>query len=126
MIYDEAVITLFTDLNPNGNYSAFVPRDIKLPETRASEVEARLQELQKITLDIDTKLSDLSSILNREIDAAKFTFVKHDKPCPEGFAFLGRIGWIMDKSNYKNDIGPGGDLALSPTWQWTHPILCGR
>lgn len=44
-VFDEAVVTLLTDVGPNGNYAAFVPRDTSLPENRASEIERTLQSL---------------------------------------------------------------------------------
>jgi hypothetical protein len=44
-LYEEGVITLLTDISPNGNYAAFVPKDLKLAQDRASEIDKALANL---------------------------------------------------------------------------------
>lgn len=55
-IYDEGTVTLLTDIVPSGNYGAFVPRDLTLPETRAAEIERILSGLAVDNLSLRQKL----------------------------------------------------------------------
>src|SRR5690606_35991978 len=43
--FDEGVVTILTDVSPNGNYSLFIPRDAKLADNVASAIQARIDEL---------------------------------------------------------------------------------
>jgi hypothetical protein len=46
VIFDEATVTLLTNIAPVGNYAAYLPRDTKLPEDQASLVAATLDNLR--------------------------------------------------------------------------------
>jgi hypothetical protein len=47
IIYDEGTVTLFTDVGPNGNYGAFVPRDTRLAENQASVIAQQIASLDQ-------------------------------------------------------------------------------
>jgi len=55
-IYDEGTVTLFTDIGPNGNYGAFVPRDTRLAENQASIIAQQLLTLNQRATSIDQKI----------------------------------------------------------------------
>jgi hypothetical protein len=43
VVYDEGVVTLLTDLQPNGNYGVVLPHDERLPEGKASQLDAAIR-----------------------------------------------------------------------------------
>src|SRR5262249_39343628 len=42
----EGVVTVFTDINPNGNYTIFMPKDTTLAENQASAIDGKTQAIQ--------------------------------------------------------------------------------
>lgn len=75
--YDEAVVTIFTDLSPNGNYSIYLPRDSRLPINQASVVQQGLVDLKNQLQASMTKTSAVN---------ARFERIKMQHLCtPPGF-----------------------------------------
>lgn len=59
MIFREGVVTLLTDISPNGNYAAFLPRDTRLSENTASAIQKTIEGLtdqNKVLKDEQAKL----------------------------------------------------------------------
>ena len=54
-IYDEGTVTLFTDIGPNGNYGAFVPRDTRLAENQASAIAQQIASLDQRATELDQR-----------------------------------------------------------------------
>lgn len=42
--YDEGIVTVLTDISPNGNYTIFMPKDTKLADSIASVVQQQIKE----------------------------------------------------------------------------------
>lgn len=61
-VFDEAAITVLTDIRPEGNYSAYMPPDSKIPETQASVLAQQMNTLEK-------QNTELRKILDEEKDA---------------------------------------------------------
>jgi hypothetical protein len=58
LVFDEGVVTVLTDLNPNGNYTIFIPRDTILAESQASAVDKGLKAL---TAETQSKLTEMTN-----------------------------------------------------------------
>ncbi len=96
-IFNEGVVTLLTDIVPNGNYSAFVPRDVTLAENRASEIERIIATLQSENEQLRKKIST-------EADSRQNT----DK-------VLGR--WILNVYGQAKRIGMPPHEGANGWWQ---------
>jgi hypothetical protein len=60
--YDEGIVTVLTDISPNGNYTIFMPRDTKLADNVASLVQKQIKE----TADsLDKSVKDLKAATNK-------------------------------------------------------------
>lgn len=63
IVYDEAVITMQTDIRPEGNYSAYLPDDRKIPETRASVLAQQMSQLEKHNAELRKRLDEQQGAL---------------------------------------------------------------
>jgi hypothetical protein len=64
-VFDEGIVTVLTDINPNGNYTMFLPRDSKLAENQASVIDAKLQSLASETEKLAEQLSKIQNAAGR-------------------------------------------------------------
>jgi hypothetical protein len=70
-VYDEANVTILTDLNPFGNYTIFMPRDTRIADNAASSIGATIKEFRtQHAADIEAAKKE-SGRLSMEIDALK-------------------------------------------------------
>jgi len=60
-VYDEGTVTLFTDIGPNGNYGAFVPRDTRLAENQASVIVQQIASLDQRATALTANLQALQN-----------------------------------------------------------------
>lgn len=70
-VYEEATATLFTDVAPNGNYAAFLPRDEKLPEDRASAIAKSLTDIVIAKDALQKDLFDAKNIMERRFASVR-------------------------------------------------------
>ena len=99
--YDESVITVLTDIRPEGNYSAYLPADVRIPETRASVLVAQL-----------ASLDERNKVLAAELDAAR-------KALLSGTTVVGAINGNRDQElnvfvPFKDADGKNVEFAAAP------------
>lgn len=109
--FDEAVITIFTNLAPNGNYSVFIPQALSLGGDRVATIEGQLAALQA-----GQKLvSDRAEAVN-----ARFAKVRMSQVCTKANYFpKNRPGppvpdcpaTFTDTGAYHVFSSPGGDAG---------------
>ena len=96
-VLDEGVVTVFTDLSPNGNYTIFMPHDTRMAITEASAISAQLSALS----DTEKELKKYSDNLKAEINAelSKLMSLPTDKPDGPYLGFDAQAGG--DKPPFK-------------------------
>lgn len=81
MVFDEAVITIFTNLVPKGNYSVFLPKSTRLFSDAAEELDRKISTLIAASASMGTRLSSVN---------ARFSKVRMQLTCtPRGNFPLG-------------------------------------
>jgi hypothetical protein len=90
-VFRQAVITLPTEF---GNYNVLLPQDIRLPETMASRLEARIARLETELNRMKDSLRSFSpagsiQIGDPSVSGAKKTLTGTDEDCPPGAFVIG-------------------------------------
>lgn len=68
VVYEEGVVTLLTDIQPYGNYGVVLPRDSRLAENKASELQAAIENQAAALAKIQNSISVLSSPVSASTD----------------------------------------------------------
>ena len=73
-VYTESFATVQTNVNPSGNYTAWLPADTLYPENRASVLNKQISTLTESTMEAEAKINELSASLNN----ANYRLDNHD------------------------------------------------
>ena len=63
-LFEEATITLFTDVGSNGNYGVYWPQDSKLAPNKASEIQQVLEDLVNLSNEQQSELDGIGASLD--------------------------------------------------------------
>jgi hypothetical protein len=88
--YEEGVVTILTDVSPNGNYTIFMPKDTKLAENIASAVQKQIKDTAEAA---DKSVKELkaatNTLLNKLGNFEQGTQPGYDMSAAVGGAFPG-------------------------------------
>jgi hypothetical protein len=109
--YDEGIVTVLTDISPNGNYTIFMPKDTKLADNIASAVQKDVKDTAEKVKRITAALNQLHKFqagdpASYDASAAvgvKFPGTKAD--CAEGYFVTGLETYVeQDDRHLKMQI----------------------
>ncbi len=86
--FDEAVITVLTDINPNGNYTIYMPRATYLAENEAERVRTQLVDMEKALEALRAELLKVPGLVAKsdEGDAHTLNFYGSQTVWDEGYS----------------------------------------
>jgi hypothetical protein len=95
VVFDEGTVTLMTDIGPNGNYGAFVPRDARLAEDQASSIKRQIdsleQRLESVNKQLTAAIQEVPDAVFSDYSAAwgGTNAVPYAASCPNGQVAVG-------------------------------------
>jgi hypothetical protein len=108
-----ATVTISTDLDPVV-VPLYDPQFVAVPR---SEITTLVQAISDLKKQVDA----LEASMIREQNASTFVLANQ---CPNGWARVAQIGFLMKTNEYQNNPFSPGSVFNAPEWTWTHPILC--
>ncbi len=89
-VLDEGIVTVFTDLSPNGNYTIFMPHDTRIGITEASAITAELSALSDAKKDMEARLKNLENLTSQP----SHTFMRYGE---EVVILSSRSTWVVER-----------------------------
>lgn len=113
-VFAEGAVTLFTNVGRNGNYGAYWPRDVRLPDSTASDIQDALRDLALAS----EEQASLISGIGASSEPGKVTQERRGYIPPGGkWSNTGGVNWVScPDGHYVAAVGgydsdPGGQCS---------------